>query len=108
MKPAEAEKDDIQPQTFPGMPDVDDALFRTLFRKCKPFSLLTMEKFYNLYTATHYLCNRQVQGDIIECGVWKGGASLMISECSRIAASSTTIFIFTTPSRALSKEATTM
>jgi len=75
-----AKTEEEQPAKLPGMPEIDDSLFRALFGKCKPFSLLTPEKFYNLYMATNYVCNRQVQGDIIECGVWKGGALLMISE----------------------------
>jgi len=62
------------------LPDVDDALFRALHAKAKPFSLLTPEKFYNLYKAIHYICDRQIQGDIIECGVWKGGAVLMAAD----------------------------
>jgi len=64
----------------PDLPDVDDALFRALHARASPFSLLTPEKFYNLYTAIHYVCDRQVPGDIIECGVWKGGAVLMAAD----------------------------
>jgi hypothetical protein len=42
--------------------------------------LLTLEKFYSLYGAIHYVCDRRVQGDIIECGVWKGGAMMLVAD----------------------------
>jgi len=63
-----------------GMPDVEDALFWRLHAKCAPYSLLTPEKFYNLYAAIQYVCDRQIPGDIIECGVWKGGAVLLVAD----------------------------
>ena len=59
------------------MPDVNDPVFDAFYTKAKPFSLLTLEKFYSLYGAIHYVCDRRVQGDIIECGVWKGGAMIL-------------------------------
>lgn len=64
----------------PPLLDLEDDEFWSLVERCSPISLLTAEKFYNLYTALHYICDNDIEGDIIECGVWKGGAMLMAAE----------------------------
>ena len=80
------------PETSPGasatrvnsvMHDVEDNLFWELHRKCAPYSLLTPEKFYDLYCAMTYICLRSLPGDVVECGVWKGGAVMLAAEILR-------------------------
>ncbi|MDN5941341.1 MAG: TylF/MycF family methyltransferase [Nitrospira sp.] len=61
-----------------GMHDIEDSLFRELVDRCSPYCLLTPEKFYDLYGAVNYICDRGVRGDIVECGV--GRAVLMIAD----------------------------
>jgi hypothetical protein len=60
--------------------DISDKDFWVAYEKCLPYSLLTIEKFYNLYSAVHYVCDNRIIGDMVECGVWKGGAVLMIAD----------------------------
>lgn len=60
-----------------GMADIQDEEFWKLALKCTPYSLLTPEKFYNLYETINYIVSAKVPGDIVECGVWHGGAMMM-------------------------------
>ena len=59
------------------MPDVEDSLFWQQLEVCYPFTLLSTEKMYDLYQATHYIANRKVPGAIVECGVFLGGAVML-------------------------------
>ncbi|MFZ0040726.1 MAG: TylF/MycF/NovP-related O-methyltransferase, partial [Solirubrobacteraceae bacterium] len=41
--------------------------------------MTSIERMYALWQATRYIVNRQLEGDIIECGVWRGGSSLLVA-----------------------------
>ena len=57
-------------------PDIKDDFFWETFEKCRAYSLLTIEAFYNLYCSVKYIATYQIPGDIVECGVFLGGAIL--------------------------------
>src|SRR3989344_2649870 len=59
--------------------DMDPA-FRPLFEACKPYTLIHVERMYSLYKAVQYIVKKGIQGDFVECGVWKGGASMMMAK----------------------------
>jgi O-methyltransferase len=61
-------------------PDIKDDFFWQTFEKCKAYSLLSVEAFYNLYRSVEYLARNRVPGDFVECGVFLGGAILAISD----------------------------
>lgn len=63
--------------TKDGYPDFDDQ-FWNIYLKSKEYSLTTIERMYALSQATHYVVTNNIEGAIVECGVWKGG-SVMIS-----------------------------
>lgn len=54
-----------------------DPVFIRLYEQCKPHSMTTMERLFALYEAVGYLVRNRIPGDIVECGVWKGGSSMM-------------------------------
>ncbi len=54
-----------------------DPVFMRLYEACKPFTMTTMERLYAVYEAVGYLVRHRIPGDIVECGVWKGGSSMM-------------------------------
>ena len=56
--------------------DMEDE-FKEMFDRCKEFSLTSSDKMYSLYQACKYVAHSQLQGPIVECGVWRGG-SVMI------------------------------
>jgi O-methyltransferase len=46
----------------------------------KNYSMTSKERIYKLYECLEYIRNNEIKGDIVECGVWKGGNILGISE----------------------------
>lgn len=63
-------------EEIPFYPDVEQD-FMDIYERCKDYTYSSIERMYALYKATEYVVNHEVPGDIVECGVWKGG-SIMI------------------------------
>jgi O-methyltransferase len=57
-------------------PDME-AGFSELYDRCRPFTMTPVERMYALYEATRYVVARGVPGDVVECGVWKGGSAML-------------------------------
>lgn len=55
--------------------ETDSAAAR-IIRAAQPYTLTSPEKLFALIQAVRYIVRNQVPGDIIECGVWKGGSML--------------------------------
>lgn len=51
--------------------------FKTIFERCSPFTMTSVERMYALFQAVQYVCRAGVQGDVVECGVWRGGSSMV-------------------------------
>ena len=52
--------------------------FRTIWEKVSPFTMTSMERGYGLFKAVEYLVSREISGDFVECGVWKGGSCMLM------------------------------
>jgi hypothetical protein len=59
-------------------PDMEKA-FVTLAKKCTPYTMTSIERLYALYKSTEYVINNDINGDFVECGVWKGGSAMMVA-----------------------------
>jgi hypothetical protein len=59
-------------------PDLEPS-FWPLHDACKPFTLTSTERLYTLYKAVGYVVSRNVPGDFVECGVWRGGSVMMMA-----------------------------
>lgn len=46
----------------------------------KPFTMTSNERITDLYYSLEYIRENEIDGDIVECGVWKGGNILGIIE----------------------------
>jgi O-methyltransferase len=57
-------------------PDME-AAFVDLYERCNAFTMTPVERMYALYEATRYVVARGVPGDVVECGVWKGGSAML-------------------------------
>lgn len=57
-----------------------DQEFMKLYNLCKPYTMTSIERMYALYNSLNYVVNNKIEGDFLECGVWKGGSSMMIAE----------------------------
>ncbi len=54
--------------------------FINLYEKIKPYTMISINAAYMNYRIINYLIDNNISGDIIECGVWKGGSALLIAE----------------------------
>jgi hypothetical protein len=53
--------------------------FKEIYKLCKPYTMTSMERMYALYTSVNYIIDNDIKGDFIECGVYKGGSSMMMA-----------------------------
>jgi len=60
-------------------PDLEERLFWRVYEAWKPYTLISTERAYNLFQATHYIAAHRLPGDFMECGVLLGGASIMMA-----------------------------
>ena len=63
-------------------PDLEnDINFQELYMKVgvkeSKYTITSMEKCYALYKAVHYITKGNLLGDIVECGVWRGGSAML-------------------------------
>ena len=53
--------------------------FADIYEKCKDYTLTSKERMYALFKAVEYTVNAKIEGDFVECGVWKGGSAMVIA-----------------------------
>ncbi len=56
-----------------------DEVFLKLYSICKPYTMTSKERMYALYKSTEHIAKKNLPGDIVECGVWKGGSTMLIA-----------------------------
>ncbi len=52
--------------------------FMDIWSSVAPYTMTSRERGYALYKAVEYLCKNSITGDFAECGVWKGGSSMLM------------------------------
>jgi glycosyltransferase involved in cell wall biosynthesis/predicted O-methyltransferase YrrM len=57
---------------------VDTSEFPKLHAQCAAYTMTSIERQFALFQAVRYVVEKHVPGDIVECGVWRGG-SMMLS-----------------------------
>jgi O-methyltransferase len=55
-----------------------DAEFRDVYGNVKDFTMTSPERVFAMYNAVKYIEDIHAEGDIAECGVWRGG-SIMVA-----------------------------
>jgi O-methyltransferase len=64
-----------------GTADIDtDEEFLRLYDFCRPYTLTSKERMYALYCSIKYVHDNEIPGDIVECGVWKGGSMMLAAK----------------------------
>jgi len=66
-------------QLFPGKPKLGGDDFHAIYRVVRPYTMLSDERLYSIYLRTRLVCEMDVPGDIVECGVAAGGASALMA-----------------------------
>ena len=60
---------------------IKDKNFQNLYKKVgskkSKYTLMTVERCYALYKAIQYITKGDILGDIVECGVWRGGSAML-------------------------------
>lgn len=67
------------PNRMPFPVDIIEKDFIDIYKKCRPYTLTTAERMYSLYKAVEYTVKHKIIGDMVECGVWKGGSSMLMA-----------------------------
>jgi len=49
---------------------------RHIIDRVRPFTMTSNERIWSLLQAVRYLTERPLAGDIVECGVWRGGSMM--------------------------------
>ncbi|MCA6489469.1 MAG: class I SAM-dependent methyltransferase [Chitinophagaceae bacterium] len=47
-----------------------------IIQRVKPFTMTSNERLYCLIESVKYIINNNIEGDFVECGVWKGGSMM--------------------------------
>lgn len=63
----------------PEFPSDFDAETRDLYRAVQKYTMTSKERVFALRHSVEYLVRCQVPGDIVECGVWKGGSMMAVA-----------------------------
>ncbi|MFD3410976.1 TylF/MycF/NovP-related O-methyltransferase [Streptomyces cyaneofuscatus] len=75
-----AAKKPLAKKPSPAFPaDYDDEA-RDIIRAVKPYSMTSPERLNAFILATRYIARHNIPGDIVECGVWRGGS---MQACAR-------------------------
>lgn len=62
-----------------GLGDMDPE-FLPIYEKCRRFSMTSAQRMFALYKAIAYIEQAQIPGDVVECGVWRGGSMMVAAE----------------------------
>src|SRR5689334_23334332 len=57
-----------------------ESLHKDIFEKVKNNTMTSAERIFSLIEAVKYLERNHIEGDIVECGVWKGGSMMAAAE----------------------------
>jgi hypothetical protein len=58
--------------------DFDDEA-KAIIRAVRPFTMTSADKLFALIAATRYVARHRIPGDVVECGVWRGGSMQAIA-----------------------------
>lgn len=59
--------------------DFED-IHKKIIEKIQPYTMTGQERIFGLIEAVRYLVKNRIKGDIVECGVWRGGSMLAIAD----------------------------
>lgn len=59
-------------------PDFDEEI-ASIFKSVRPYTMTSPERVFELVNAVRYISKNRIEGDLVECGVWKGGSSMAMA-----------------------------
>jgi O-methyltransferase len=71
--------------------------FIDTYYKTKPYTMTSLDRMFAAYNAAEYIEKNNIEGDIVECGVWRGGsAMIMAMKLMQMKSTSRNIFLYDT------------
>lgn len=62
----------------------NDSDFMNIYTKINDFTMTSKVQCYSLYMAVKYIIKADIEGDFVECGVWRGGNCILIAETLKL------------------------
>ena len=69
-------------------------LERRLTKKVLPYTLVSPDRIHNLYVLAQRIENDKVRGDVVECGVYKGGTAAILARVATHSKLDRTVWLF--------------
>ncbi len=60
-----------------------DSEFAEIYSLCEDYTMTGVDRMYALYKAIEYIDRTKIPGDIVECGVWRGGSCMLCAHALR-------------------------
>ncbi len=57
--------------------DRSSSEFQEILKKVRPYTMTSEDRIWSLHNAMNYVVKNNIEGDIVECGVWRGGSSMV-------------------------------
>lgn len=64
-------------------PKIDDTEFRELLGTIRPYTMLSEERLFSLYSLAKRVCVEDIPGNFVECGVAAGGSTALLATVIR-------------------------
>ncbi|MGE3550308.1 MAG: TylF/MycF/NovP-related O-methyltransferase [Geobacter sp.] len=58
---------------------VEDAEFKSILQIIRPYTMLSEQRLYSLFTLAKRVCEENIPGNFVECGVAAGGSSALLA-----------------------------
>ncbi len=100
-RPAAAKPAPAAPPAAPKKPEItfpldyDDGA-KDIIRAVRPRTMTSPEKLNALIYAVRYVVRHGIEGDVVECGVWRGGSMMAIAEALNAAGERRRLHLFDT------------
>lgn len=59
--------------------DISDEVIKA-YQEIEPFTATSIERVVALLDSVKYIANNHIDGDFVECGVWKGGSCMIMAK----------------------------
>ncbi len=60
--------------------DIKSDEFWDIYELCEPYTMTNVESMYSLFCSVNYILSNDIKGSFVECGVWRGGSSMLIAK----------------------------
>jgi hypothetical protein len=54
--------------------------FLAFYERCRQYTMTSWERLYALYKSVQYVVENKIPGDVVECGVWRGGSMKLVAQ----------------------------